>query len=51
MEDANCFIVKFDDLWLWQKNLCHVNFDNMISISKMKKVRDFPKLKKPDNAM
>ncbi|MDF3680891.1 reverse transcriptase domain-containing protein, partial [Enterobacter hormaechei] len=30
---------------------CHVNFDNLVNISKMKKVRGLPKLKKPDNIM
>ena len=28
IEVATCFIVKFDDVWLWHKRLCHVNFDN-----------------------
>ena len=48
---ATCVVVKFDDVWLWQKRLWHVNFDNLVSISNMKKVRGFPKLKKPDNVM
>ena len=51
MEDASCLIVQTDDVWLWHKRLCHVKFDNLISISKMKKVRGLPKLKKPDNTM
>ena len=34
MEDATCLVVKIDDVWLWHKRLCHVNFDNLISISK-----------------
>ena len=49
IEDATCLIVKFDDVCLWYKRTCHVNFDNFISINNMKKVRGFPKLKKPDN--
>ena len=51
MEDDACLVVKLDDVWLWHKRLRHVNFDNMISISKMKKVRGFPKLKKLGNTM
>ena len=51
IEDATCLIVKFDDVWLWHKRLCHVNFDNLVSISNMRKFRGFPKLKKPDNIM
>ena len=32
IEDATCLIVKFDDVWLWYKRLCHVNFDNLIVV-------------------
>ena len=51
MEDSTCPILKLDDAWLLHIRLCHVNFDNLISISKMKKVRGYPKLKKPDNTV
>ena len=51
IEDATCIAMKIDDVWLWHKRLCHVNFDNLISISNMKKVRVFPKLKKLDNVI
>ena len=50
MVDVACFVVRFDDVWLWHKR-CHVNFDNLISINKMKKVKGIPKLKKPNNIM
>ena len=46
-----CLMVKYDDVWLWHKRLCHVNFDNLVSINKMKKLRGLPKLKKPKNTM
>ena len=45
--DATCRVVIFDDVWLWHKMLFHINFDNLISISNMKKVRGLLKLKKP----
>ena len=51
MEDGAYLIVRFDDVWLWHKRLCQVNFDNLISINNMKKVKGLPKLKKPDNTM
>ena len=44
-------MVKSDDVWLWNKRLCHVNFKNLVSISKMKKLRGLPRLKKPDNVI
>ena len=49
MNDGTFLVVEFDDVWLWNKRLCHVNFDNLVSISNMKRVRGFPKLKKPNN--
>ena len=51
IEDATYLIIRFDDVWLWNIRLFHVNFDNLISINNMKKVGGFPKLKKPDNVM
>ena len=51
MEDVAFCVVRFDDVWLWHKRLCHVNFDNLISISRMKEVRGLPKLKKSDKTM
>ena len=49
IDDINCLVAKFDDTWLWHKRLCHLNFDNLIKISHMKRVRGLPKLKKPKN--
>ena len=51
IEDATCLVVEFDDVWLWHKRLCHVNFDNLVSINNMRKVRGLSKLKKLDNIM
>ena len=49
MDDDTCLILEFDGVWFWHKRLCHVNFDNLVSIGNMRRVRGFPKLKKPDN--
>ena len=51
LSNETCFIAQHEDIWLWHKRLCHVNFDNFLSFSKMKRVRGFPKLKKSKNAM
>ena len=51
MENPTCLVVRINDVWLWHKRLCHVNFDNLVSINKKKKVRGLPKLKKPKNTM
>ena len=51
LSDETCLFVQHEDIWLWHKWLCHVNFDNLVSIRKMKRISGFPKLKKPNNAM
>ena len=51
LSNETCLFAQQEDVWLWHKRLCHVNFDNVVNISKMKKVRGFQKLKKSDNAM
>ena len=50
LEDT-CLFAKFEEIWLWHKRLCHVNFDNLVRIVKMKKVRGFPRLRKHDKMM
>ena len=46
--ECSCFIAQVEEIWLWHKRLCHVNIDNMVKISKFKKVRDIPNLNKSD---
>ena len=44
-------MVKSEDVSSSHKRLCHVNFDSLINISKIMKLRGFPRLKKPKNTM
>ena len=46
--EYSCFISQVEERWLWHRRLCHVNFDNMVKISKFIKVRGIPNLKKLD---
>ena len=39
-----------DEIWLWHKRMGHLNFDNIVKISKNEVVRDFPKIVKPLNS-
>src|SRR5271156_6344801 len=39
------------NIWLWHKRLCHVNFDNMMKISRKRSVRGLPTMTKTDNIM
>ena len=48
LSNCSCLIAQVEEIWLWHKRLCHVNFDNLIKIRKYKRVRGIPSLKKPD---
>lgn len=47
----NCLYAKIEDTWLWHKSFCHVNFDNLIKISKKRRVRGLLSLEKLENAI
>ena len=47
---SSCFIAQVEESWLWHKRLCHVNFNNMVNISKNRRVRGNPILNKPKSA-
>ena len=36
-----CFIAQAEEIWLWHRRLCHINFDNLVKIRKHIKVRGF----------
>jgi hypothetical protein len=36
LSEDTCLLAQFKDIWLCNKRLYHVNFDNLVSISKMK---------------
>ena len=39
LRGCSCFISQVEERWLWHKRLCHVKFDNMVKIIKLKRVR------------
>lgn len=47
----DCLVAKIEDNWLWHKRFCHVNFNNLIKVSKSSIVRGLPKLVKPENVL
>ena len=51
LNDTNttCLMTRNEDICLWHKRLCHVNFDNMMKISKRRSVRGLSTMTKPDN--
>ena len=40
-----------NESWLWHRRLGHLNFDNLVKISKKEVVRDLPKIVKPLNSV
>ena len=42
---------KEDENWLWHKIMRHINFDNLVKISKKEVVREMPKVTKIANAI
>ena len=44
-----CHLNLTDDSWLWHRRLGHINFDNLVKISKLGVVRNLPKIIKPSN--
>ena len=42
------FTTQVEEIWLWHKRLCHLNFDNLLKIRKHRRVKGIPSLKKPD---
>ena len=45
LENENqCYLSMVDESWLWNRRLGHLNFDNLVKISKKEDVRDYPKL-------
>ena len=40
-----------DESWLWHRRMGHLNFDNLVKISKKEDVRDLHKIVKPLNTV
>ena len=52
LENENqCYLSMVYESWLWNKRLGHLNFDNLVKISKKQVVRDFPKIVKALNSI
>ena len=46
VNQENCCIGKEDESWLWHRRSGHINFYNLVKISRNKAVREMPKIKK-----
>ena len=48
LSEISCFIAQVEERWLWNKRLCHVNFDYLVKIRKYRRVRGILSLRKPN---
>jgi hypothetical protein len=46
-----CFLGKDDESWLWHRRMGHINFDNLVKISRKEAVREIPEISKPTNTL
>lgn len=51
LSNKTCLFAQFEDVWLWHRRLCHVNFDNIVEISNKNRVRGLQKKSKPNKVM
>lgn len=41
-----CLMAQINEIWLWQRKMCHINFDNLVRISSIQVMRDLPNITK-----
>ena len=47
--NEECHLKLMDVSWLWHIRLGHINFDNLVKVSKLGAVRNLPQITKPSN--
>ena len=47
--EEQCYMSQIDESLLWNRRMGHLNFDNLVQVSKKGAVRKFPKIIKPPN--
>jgi len=51
IEGERCYLSQSDNSWLPHKRLAHLNFDNLVKISRTEAIRGLPKLSKPTDKL
>jgi hypothetical protein len=46
-EEEECYLSNYDESWLWNRRLGHLNFNHIIKIKNSGAVKDIPKISKP----
>jgi transposase InsO family protein len=43
--NEKCCLGKEDEIWLWHRRMCHIHFDNLVKVRKMKQLEKCPRLR------
>jgi hypothetical protein len=46
-----CCLGKEDEVWIWHRRMGHINFDNLVKVSKKEAVKEIPQIMKPTNTL
>jgi hypothetical protein len=41
--NEKCCLGKEDEVWLWHRRMGHINFDNLVKVSKKKQLEKYPR--------
>jgi len=48
---GKCCLGKENESWLWHRRMGHINFDNLVKISRKEAVKEMPEISKPTNTL
>jgi hypothetical protein len=49
--NEKCCLGKEYEIWLWNKRMGHIHFDNLVKVNKSEAVREMPQIMKPKNTL
>ena len=47
--EEQCYMSQINESFLWHRRMGHLNFDNIVKISKKGTIKNMPKIIKPQN--
>jgi hypothetical protein len=50
-DKEECYLIKFDEIWLWHRRLGHLNFDHIVKLNNEGVVKYIPIISKPHNSI
>jgi hypothetical protein len=50
-DKEKCHLRKFNEIWLWNRRLGHLNFDHIVKLNNEGTVKDLPRISKPNNSI